>query len=126
MSIQFDESLLVIGFLSGPKQDWLGAVNTSENNTFTFTYRFRYYDGDQTVGPHDDGDTKRWYALRSPPGVPYEEAVRFLTEVMDTLVKTGFSSPDTEPYKLERGELSFDAFIEEFKKAPFVHAQSVH
>jgi hypothetical protein len=64
VGILFDEKIVGVWFLStiSDHQDWMAAVREIEpDKKYELTYRFRYYTGDQTKNPFDDGDRKSWY-----------------------------------------------------------------
>lgn len=62
--IEFDDKVVALWFLSTIEnhQDWLAVVREIEPDVkYELVYRFRYYDGDQSKNPFDDGDKKNWY-----------------------------------------------------------------
>ncbi len=62
--IVLDEKIVALWYLSTilNGQDWLAAVRELvPDEKYELTYRFRYYNGDQSKNPFEDGDKKNWY-----------------------------------------------------------------
>lgn len=67
MSIVLTETNYVhtMWFVALNQGDWLAALTKEDGkDEWVFSYRHRYYDGDQSKDSFDDGDTKRWYEVR--------------------------------------------------------------
>jgi len=117
MTIKLDESILGIWFLSLDNSDLLFSLNDEEDK-YKVQYRFRYYEDDKT---HDSDDRKSWYE-----GVIYKKDMT-LAEAIEATEKTftTFSRlTANEPTSLIKGDMTYEEFMEEFKKLPFVHTES--
>jgi hypothetical protein len=123
MSINFDESIRAVYYLSGHQQDWLAGLNEEADGSITMQYRFRYYDPKQ---PHNDAfsgqDTKRWFTAHGKPGIPtLADALVACQKLMDELQAAGYVPKGGCVCKLVRGTMTQEQMMAEFSKLPFVH-----
>ena len=119
MSIRMDETIVGVWFASLSKDsDWMMGINRTDEG-WLMQYRFRYY-GDDSGDPWSDKDKKNWYASKAPKDkITEEELIKKMGEMYE-LIKL---RAEGDCYALLRGAGSFEDFIKEFQKLPFVHAR---
>lgn len=111
--IEFSEDTIGIWFVGLPKGDWLASVFTEDDKP-CLIYRFRYHVDDKAF---DSDDEKNWYRL-APKGAG---GVDKLVETVRFIAGSMAAGADTEVYELMREDFGdTGAFMEEFRKAPFV------
>jgi hypothetical protein len=118
--ITFDEKIVGVWFMqTTPKQDWMAGVSeVVPDKVYELSYRFRYYDGDQSKDSFNDGDTKNWYsATICGTREKAIAGVRFVARKME-----GLAVGKLYEY-INHGD--FEDFTARFMKAPFVHTKSV-
>lgn len=124
MSINFDDTLQAIYFLSGHDQDWMAGINRAPDGTLTLNYRFRYYDpADPGNDAHSGKDRKSWTSMSSGPGAPLQESLDAMQKIMSTLEAAGYKPKDGISCTLIRGSMTTDQMYEAFRKLPFAHAR---
>lgn len=125
MSINFDDTLQAIYFLSGRDQDWMAGINQQPDGTLTLSYRFRYYDpADPGNDAHSGKDRKSWTHMSSKPGTPLQESLDAMQKIMSTIEDAGYVPKGGISCTLIRGSMTTEQFMEAFSELPFVHKQT--
>ena len=117
--IMFDEKIVGVWFLDTipGRQDWLAAIRELEpERKYEMTYRFRYYDGDQTKSPFDDRDKKNWYRGE------IAQTRAFVVAGIRSAAKQLEAVSDGKLYEL-MNDGGIEKFKREFQDLPFVFAR---
>jgi hypothetical protein len=116
--MEFTEKTRAVFYLSIDEEtDWLLGI-TEEDDVWHCEYRFRYYHSDD---PWDQEDVKNWYSMKVSKDRETLNKVISVTREMVTILEEQCSN---KAYELIRGEGTFDEFMEEFTKLPFVHCKT--
>jgi phage terminase Nu1 subunit (DNA packaging protein) len=113
--IEFTEDTVGIWFVGLPDSDWLASI-FMENGKPCLVYRFRYHVDDKSF---DSKDQKNWYRMEPNEGEAGDVAK--LVEVVRSIAGLMAVRGDSEVYEIMMENFAdVGAFLEEFKKAPFV------
>jgi hypothetical protein len=100
-------------------QDWLAALREIEPDAkYELTYRFRYYTGDQSKNPFDDGDKKNWYSGEVTGTRAY--CIAALRKVAGILHSTSMAGQPLYETLNDRG---IEQFMRDFQDLPFVYGR---
>jgi hypothetical protein len=126
--IILDEKIVGVWFLNTtPKQDVLFAVReVKQDEEYELVYRFRYYNGDQTKSPFEDGDKKSWYKgkISSTRNFVISSAREAVKQLNILSKRDKDNAHLAEPYELINDN-GLDEFYRKFQNAPFVYAKQV-
>lgn len=126
MTIKVNEDSIAIWFMQiTPTSDYLAHLaKTDEPDAFKFIYRFRYYQGDQSLDFEKSEDKKNWYEviLHHPLG----KVIDTLRELQQHLRETDGDIPEDQCWELMRGDDETpDQFMDRLKELPFSKAQTI-
>ena len=114
--ITMDESVYGVWFIAIPEheQDWLCHIARNDDDTYTMTYRHRYYKDDKSF---DSTDEKSWHVASGQL-----EGLLTCVQMAQSSAVLLFGAENLGMYRLLREDKTFEEFMEEFKKMPFVHS----
>lgn len=118
MTIELTESVIGVWNASFTGGDWLAAASHIEDDRIAIKYRFRYHADDKTF---DSKDVKHWYTAEVTD--PTEDVIKVIRTMAKCVCDR--EGGDTLYYELLRSECaSFEAFMELFIAAPFIHIKT--
>jgi hypothetical protein len=126
MTIKVNEDSVAIWFMQiTPTSDYLGHLaKTDEPDAFKFVYRFRYYQGDQSLEFEKSEDKKNWYEVILHHS--RDKVIETLRELQEEMRKTDGDVPKEDCWELIRGDdESPDQFMERLRELPFSKTQTI-
>ena len=120
MSIELNEHIRGIWYVSWGTADWMAGVWQNEDSQPEARYRFRYY---KDQGPWDSKDEKHWYDIK-----PQTDAQVSMAELIATISKMAEfieTAQKGKKWELIRGNSTLEQFMTEFSKLPFVHLKEL-
>lgn len=126
MTIKINDDTIALWFMQvAVDGDWLAHLaKTDEPDAFKFTYRFRYYEGDQSLEFENSQDRKNWYegTLHKPRG----EVIDTIRELQKHLITVDGEVTETDCWELIRGDdESPDQFMDRLREKPFAKTQVI-
>lgn len=113
--IEFSDDTVGIWFVGLPDSDWLASIFMKDDKP-CLVYRFRYHVDDKSF---DSKDEKNWYHME--PNETHAGDLDKLLEVVRSIASLMAAKADTEVYEIMMENFAdVGAFLEEFRKAPFV------
>lgn len=113
--IEFTEDTIGIWFVGLEDSDWLASIFMKDGKA-CLVYRFRYHVDDKSF---DSKDKKNWYTMEPTAG--RDGDLEKLLEVVRSIAGLMAAKSDTEVYEIMMENFDdIGAFLEEFRKAPFV------
>jgi len=122
--IEFTERTIGVWYVQlvdGPYGcDYLGSLWRTDNGGLEAQYRFRYYEGDQSLQFEESQDRKSWYSLKlsSGPGegLSEEKAIKTMRSMAEVLWKKSGG----KRYEVMMDHDGMNVFLERFREMPFV------
>lgn len=126
MTIEINDDIVAIWYMQiTEKSDWLaGLSKTDEPDVFKFTYRFRYYEGDQSLQFEKSEDKKNWYEgtlLRSR-----EDCIGIVRDMREHLCDADGGISEEDCYELIREpDENPMQFMERMREMPFSRSEQI-
>lgn len=119
--IELSEQTIGVWFVAlNDTTDFLGSIWRADGGELKLAYRFRYYEGDQSLEFEKSQDRKNWYAM-DLKGETEEKAIA----VMRLLVEKLWKDSGGQRYECLVDYHGFDDFVERFKSMPFTSFKEV-
>jgi hypothetical protein len=126
MTIELNDDTVALWYMQiTERSDWLAHLaKTDDPEVFKFDYRFRYYEGDQSLQFEKSEDKKNWYT--GTLNRSREDAIQVVRDMRKHLCEVDGDIPDEDCYELIREpDESPIQFMDRLREMPFSQSETI-